>query len=70
MGESKRRKEALGDKYGQEPYIFPWLPITKTQSQQFMKITTKATWIGIGLLVVTWAVIRIIGPGFGWWQVN
>ena len=29
MGEAKRRKEILGEKYGQEQSILPWLPITK-----------------------------------------
>jgi hypothetical protein len=70
MGDSKRRKEALGEKYGQEPTIFPWLPITKTQSEQFVKWTTRGAWIGIGFLVVYWITIRIIGPAFGWWQVD
>jgi hypothetical protein len=70
MGEAKRRKEALGDKYGQDPYILPWLPITKAQSEQFVKWTTKGAWIGIGLLVVFWIAIRFIGPSLGWWQVN
>ncbi|WP_017304042.1 DUF2839 domain-containing protein [Spirulina subsalsa] len=70
MGEAKRRKEALGDKYGQEDTILPWLPITKTQADQFMKITTKGAWIGIGLLVAVWLTVRVIGPGFGWWELN
>lgn len=70
MGESKRRKEALGEKYGQEENIFPWLPITKSQGQQFVKWTSKGSWIGIGTLVVIWLTVRFIGPGLGWWQVN
>jgi hypothetical protein len=70
MGESKRRKEALGDKYGKEEKIMPWLPITKTQSEQFMKWTTRGAWIGIGLLVAIWITIRLIGPSLGWWQVD
>lgn len=70
MGEAKRRKEQMGEQYGQEEKILPWLPITKTQSQQFMDWTTRGAWIGIVLLVVTWVVIRFIGPAFGWWQVN
>ena len=70
MGEAKRRKEQLGEKYGQEERILPWVPITKSQSQQFMDWTTRGAWIGIGLLVATWVVIRFIGPAFGWWQVN
>ena len=70
MGESKRRKEALGEKYGKESYILPWLPITKTQGQQFVKWSNRGAWMGIGFLVVSWVTIRFIGPVFGWWQVN
>lgn len=70
MGEAKRRKEKLGEKYGQEETILPWLPITKTQANQFYKWTTRGAWIGIGFLVVYWLTIRIIGPAFGWWQVQ
>ncbi len=70
MGESKRRKEALGEKYGQEQQIFSWLPLTKSQADQFIKITTKGAWIGIGLMIAAWVTIRFIGPAFGFWQVN
>ena len=70
MGESKRRKEALGEQYGKEPYIFPWLPITKTQGQQFVKLTNRGAWIGIGFLIVSWVTVRFIGPAFDWWQIN
>jgi hypothetical protein len=70
MGEAKRRKEAMGEDYGKEEYILPWLPITKTQSEQFMKWTTRGAWVGIGFLVVFWITIRFIGPGFGWWTVQ
>ena len=70
MGEAKRRKTALGEKYGQEETILPWVPITKTQASQFMQITTKVTWISIGLIIAFWLTLRFIGPGFGWWQVN
>lgn len=70
MGDAKRRKEALGDKYGQEANILPWLPITKTQAQQFVKLSTRGAWTGIGLLVVYWMVVRFIGPTLGWWQVQ
>ncbi len=70
MGESKRRKEALGEKYGQETTIFPWLPVTKNQAQQFVTWSTRGAWIGIGALVVYWVVVRFIGPGLGLWQVN
>ncbi|MEM1366568.1 MAG: DUF2839 domain-containing protein [Cyanobacteria bacterium P01_H01_bin.15] len=69
MGEAKRRKAAMGEKYGQEANINPWIPITKTQADQFMKITTRASWIGIGLLSAGWVTIRFIGPALGWWEL-
>ncbi|MEH2236956.1 DUF2839 domain-containing protein [Nostoc sp.] len=69
MGEAKRRKTTQGETYGQETRILPWLPITKTQSEQFVAWTTRGAWIGIILMVVGWATIRFIGPAFGWWQV-
>lgn len=70
MGESKRRKAALGERYGQEPTILPWLPITKSQSKLFMKWTTRITWIGIGTLLVVWVTVLFIGPWLGWWQID
>ncbi len=70
MGESKRRKAALGEQYGQEEKMLSWLPITKNQSEQFIKITTKASWIGIISLGAAWVTIRFIGPAFGWWEVQ
>lgn len=70
MGEAKRRKAALGEKYGQEANILPWLPITKSQGEQFVKWTTKGAWIGIGFLVVYWLTVRLIGPVLGLWEVN
>ena len=70
MGESKRRKESIGDEYGKEERIVPWLPITKTQSEDFVKWTSRGSWIGISLLVVWWIVVRFVGPSAGWWQVN
>jgi len=70
MGESKRRKEEIGDEYGKEERIVEWLPITKTQSQDFVKWTSRGSWIGIGLLVAWWIVVRFVGPAAGWWVVN
>ena len=70
MGESKRRKQALGENYGKEERIFPWLPLTKAQAKDAYNLTTRGAWIGIGLLVFTWITIRFIGPGFGWWTVQ
>ena len=70
MGESKRRKESIGDEYGKEERIVAWLPITKTQSEDFVKWTSRGSWIGIGLLVAWWVVVRFVGPAAGWWVVN
>lgn len=70
MGESKRRKEALGEKYGQEPQILPWLPITKRQSEQFLKWSSRGAWAGIVALVVIWISVVFIGPSFGWWGLG
>jgi len=69
MGESKRRRQALGDDYGQEEPVLPWLPLTKQQSQQFMRWTTRGTWAAIILLIAFWVTFRFIGPGFGWWEL-
>ena len=70
MGEAKRRKESIGDEYGKEERILPWLPITKTQSEDFVKWTSRGSWMGISLLVAWWVVVRFVGPAAGWWQVN
>ncbi|NJM56988.1 MAG: DUF2839 domain-containing protein [Synechococcales cyanobacterium RU_4_20] len=72
MGESKRRKQQLGDEEylkGQKEYAYPFLPITKRQSEAILKWTTKGAWVGIGSLVVFWVVLRFIGPSLGWWQL-
>ncbi|MEH2302660.1 MAG: DUF2839 domain-containing protein [Nostoc sp.] len=69
MGEAKRRKTTQGETYGQETRILPWVPITKAQSELFVRWTTRGAWIGIILMAVGWATIRFIGPAFGWWQV-
>jgi hypothetical protein len=68
MGDSKRRKENLGEKYGQEEPILPWFPVTKNQASQFVQWSTRGAWIGIGLLVVWWLMVRFVGPAFGWWE--
>ncbi|MDJ0674500.1 MAG: DUF2839 domain-containing protein [Calothrix sp. MO_167.B42] len=69
MGEAKRRKATLGENYGQESRILPWVPITKTQADLFVKWTTKGSWFGIGLMIAIWLTIRFIGPAFGWWEI-
>lgn len=69
MGEAKRRKAALGEKYGQDTKILSWLPITKSQGEKFVKWTTRGAWLGIGVAIATWLTVRFIGPAFGWWEV-
>ncbi|MEY2857426.1 MAG: hypothetical protein RLZZ74_1738 [Cyanobacteriota bacterium] len=68
MGESKRRKSALGAEYSHDR-IFPWLPITKAQAEKFIQITSKGAWIGIGIMIAVWVTVRFIGPAFGFWEV-
>jgi hypothetical protein len=46
----------------------PWLPLTTAQSEAFVQTSTKGAWIGIGLLVFAWLMVRVIGPALGWWQ--
>ena len=70
MGDSKRRKDALKDKYGKDTNIFPWLPVTKSQAERLVKWSNRGAWIGIGLLVASWITVRFLGPAFGLWHVN
>ncbi|MBE9095235.1 DUF2839 domain-containing protein [Tychonema sp. LEGE 07203] len=70
MGEAKRRKQSIGDEFGKEERIVSWLPITKTQSEDFVRWTSRGSWIGISLLVGWWIVVRFVGPAAGWWQVD
>ena len=74
MGEARRRaqdglppknKKNLG-KYD-SPRIVSWLPITEKQRTQFIDLSIRGGWIGIGILAVIWIVVRIIGPTAGWW---
>ncbi|MDR5638862.1 DUF2839 domain-containing protein [Thermosynechococcus sp. JY1334] len=66
MGEAKRRKETLGEAYGQQKK--GWLQ--KEQLLLIQKWVTRGTWVGIGLLVVIWLTVRFIGPSLGWWQLT
>ena len=74
MGEAKRRK-SLGlppkknnkKKVDLSPRIFDWLPITVNQKDNLIKLSIKASWFGIGALVILWVVVRFIGPAAGWW---
>ena len=70
MGESKRRKAALGQEYGRNSdRILPWVPVTKAQAEKFVSITSKGAWIGIGIMIAAWLSVRFIGPAFGFWKV-
>ena len=51
------------------PRIAPWLPLTQNQGEQFVRLTTRGAWIGIGALVIFWVVVRFIGPAAGWWTL-
>lgn len=70
MGEAKRRKKSLGDNFGKEQRIYPWLPLTKTQAESAYNLTTKGAWIGISIMVVIWVTVRILGPALGLWAVE
>ncbi len=70
MGESKRRKQAIGDRYGEEKRIVEWLPLTKKQASDFYQWTTRGAWIGIGAMAALWLTVRFVGPTFGWWTVQ
>ena len=75
MGEAKRRKN-LGlspknlnttKKLDKSPQLLNWLPFTENQKDQFIKLSIRASWFGIGLLILLWIIVRIIGPAAGWW---
>jgi Protein of unknown function (DUF2839) len=65
MGDAKRRKET---EKPESKRIVSWLPLTTTQSTEFVRVSTQGAWIGIGLLAFGWLMVRLIGPSFGWWQ--
>ena len=77
MGEAKRRK-TLGltpkknkarIKSDESTRIFEWLPFTIDQRDSLIKFSIKASWFGIGGLVILWIVVRFIGPAAGWWTL-
>jgi hypothetical protein len=70
MGESKRRKEVMGEKYGSSEPVASWIPfLTKDKAAKFVEVSTQAAWYGIGGMVVIWVTIRFVGPAFGWWHL-
>ena len=77
MGEAKRRKTLglppkksnINSELDQSPRILEWLPLTINQRDRFIKLSIKASWFGIGGLVILWIVVRFIGPAAGWWTL-
>ena len=75
MGEARRRLDKgllpRSDKNKKQkklsPRIFSWLPITEDQEKLFIQLSIRGAWIGIGLLVLLWIIVRLIGPAAGWW---
>ena len=78
MGEAKRRKEldlppkknTTKTKFDESPRLFEWLPFTINQRDNLIKLSIKASWFGIGGLVMLWIVGRFIGPAAGWWTLG
>ena len=75
MGEAKRRtiqglppKTVKKDKVDTSPRS--WFPLTRNQADQFVQVSTKGAWIGIGALVVFWITVRFVGPAAGWWNLS
>ena len=77
MGEAKRRKElglpikknSISKQSDNSPRILDWLPITLNQRDRLIKLSIKASWFGIGGLIILWVVVRFIGPAAGWWTL-
>ena len=76
MGEAKRRKKlGLPPKKNtkievdESPRLFEWLPFTINQRDRLIQLSIKASWFGIGGLVILWIVVRFIGPAAGWWTL-
>tara|TARA_B100001989_G_scaffold245135_1_gene214602 strand:- start:98 stop:349 length:252 start_codon:yes stop_codon:yes gene_type:complete len=77
MGEAKRRK-TLGlppkqnnnqTNVDESPRLFQWLPLTINQKDRLIKLSIKASWFGIGGLLILWILVRFIGPAAGWWTL-
>ena len=77
MGEAKRRK-ILGlppkknntkTKFDESPRLVEWLPFTINQRDRLIKFSIKASWFGIGGLVILWIIVRFVGPAAGWWHL-
>jgi len=77
MGEAKRRKKlGLSQKKNnalsrrdESPRLVEWLPLTLNQRDDLIRLSIKASWFGIGGLVILWLVVRFVGPAAGWWTL-
>jgi hypothetical protein len=70
MGDAKNRKKISGDRTSKgDERVYPFMPVTRTQSEQFVKITTTGAWVGIGLLAFIWVFVNFIGPALGWLKI-
>ena len=75
MGEAKRRKTLglppkknnIKSPTDQSPRLFGWFPITVNQRDNLIKLSIRASWVGIGGLIALWVIVRFIGPAAGWW---
>ena len=77
MGEAKRRaiqglppKTVKGARVDDSPRLAAWLPLTRNQADQFVRLTTRGAWVGIAALVLFWVTVRFIGPAVGWWSLS
>tara|TARA_B100000401_G_C52454918_1_gene553725 strand:+ start:229 stop:471 length:243 start_codon:yes stop_codon:yes gene_type:complete len=77
MGEAKRReklglppkKNNIKIEREESTRLFEWLPLTTNQRDSLIALSIKASWVGIGVLVALWIVVRFIGPAAGWWTL-
>jgi len=69
MGDSKRRKETLGSKYGTVEEEVVFFGLTRSQIKRIYDFTISGTWVCITAVVVIWVVVRF-GNWQGWWGVK
>ena len=74
MGEARRRTEKglpprkkTKSTNDDSPRIISWIPFTEKQKNQFIDLTIRGGWLGIGALVLIWLIVRVVGPAVGWW---
>ena len=49
------------------PVDLPKASNVVNQKDKFIKLSIRAGWVGIFLLILLWVVVRFIGPAAGWW---